>query len=354
MSQVNRAIDIALKLGVLVLIGAWCFQILSPFINPVLWGIILAVALEPVFNWFMKITKARVKLSAILLTLVMFLLILIPAVLIFESAISGFRSLKELAESGELALPSANPAVKEWPVIGDQVYGIWDLASTNIEAFLLKYEAQLTEVGRFIFDSLVGTGAGMIQLVLALIIAGVLLATPGTKKATEVIFQKIAGSYGHEFVDISRKTIQNVVKGILGVSVIQALLVGIGFYFADVPYPGLWAILVLILGVIQLPPALVIFPVIGYVLSEGEDWTSIFWSAYILLAGASDNILKPLLMGRGAAVPMLVIFLGSLGGFIAFGFIGLFVGAIVLSLAYKILLYWMKLDEDGVVMTDAK
>jgi len=138
----------------------------------------------------------------------------------------------------------------------------------------------------------------------------------------------------------------NVVKGVLGVAIIQSILIGIGFFLAGIPYAGLWATLVLILAVIQLPPTLVTAPVIIYLISGGVDFSSIFWSVFIILAGFSDNVLKPILMGRGASVPMLVIFLGSLGGFIAFGFIGLFVGAIVLSLAYKLMIYWLGLNKE--------
>lgn len=348
-NKVNQAIDIALKLAVLVLLAAWCFQILSPFLNPVLWGIIIAVALDPVYAWLLKITKGKVKLSAFLIVLVMIGLILVPSIYMFESAISGLRELNEVYESGELIVPAANESVQDWPVIGETIYGAWDLAAKNLEGFLGKYQDQLTEVGKFLISALVGTGTGLFQLVLSLIIAGVLLATPGTQKTTEALFQRLAGSFGTEFVAICQKTIHNVVKGILGVAIIQSLLVGAGFYLAEVPYAGLWAILVLILAVIQLPPTLIIIPVVVYLFSAKTGGMATVWSVYLFLAGASDNILKPILMGRGAAVPMLVIFLGSLGGFIAFGFIGLFVGAIVLSLAYKLLLSWL-----GIAQNDKK
>ena len=350
-TKTNQAIDIALKLAVLALMVAWCFQILRPFLFPVLWGIILAIALEPVYNWFITITRKRVKLAAVLLTVILIALILLPSVLLFQSAVDGLRDLKHLYDSGELAIPSANPGVKDWPLIGHTLFDIWNQATTNLEDLLSKYQDQILKAGKFVFESLVGTGASILQLILSIIIAGVLLATPGTARASEALFEKLAGSFGKEFVEISRKTVHNVVKGIIGVAVIQSILIGIGFFLSGVPYAGLWAILVLILSIIQLPPMLVIIPVIVYLYSVKSGLGATLWTIYILLAGFSDSFLKPMLMGRGAAVPMLVIFLGSLGGFIAFGFIGLFVGAIVLSLAYKLILYWLDLRKEMVETT---
>jgi len=349
-SKTNQAIDIAIKLAVLALIVAWCFQILRPFLFPILWGIILAIALEPIYNWFLRKTKGSIKLAATFLTLVLVGFILIPSIAIFDSAVHGLRELKELHESGELVIPAANESVKDWPLIGDSTYELWNQASTNLESFASKYEEQIIQAGKFIFQSLVGTGTTILQLILSIIIAGVLLATPGTGKASEAIFGKLAGAAGHEFIDVSRKTVQSVVKGILGVAIIQSILVGLGFFLAGVPYAGLWAVLVLILAVIQLPPSLVIIPVIIYLFSAKSGFVAGAWSVYLILAGISDNVLKPWLMGRGAAVPMLVIFLGSLGGFIAFGFIGLFAGAIVLSIAYKLAIHWLEISKEPTVI----
>lgn len=352
-SKTNQAIDIAIKLAVLALITAWCFQILKPFLFPILWGIILAIALEPVYNWIVRKTKGRIKLAATVITLVLVGLILIPSIAIFESAVNGLRELRDLYHSGSLAIPAANESVQNWPLIGDSTYEIWNQASTNIESLISKYEDQIVQAGRYIFQSLVGTGTTIIQLILSIIIAGILLATPGTAKASQAIFGKLAGAAGHEFIEVSRSTVQSVVKGILGVAIIQSILIGLGFFLAGVPYAGLWAILVLILAVIQLPPSLVIIPVIIYLFSAKSGFSATAWSVYLILAGISDNILKPWLMGRGAAVPMLIIFIGSLGGFIAFGFIGLFAGAIVLSIAYKLVVHWIGIGKVAPVKSNS-
>ena len=136
-------------------------------------------------------------------------------------------------------------------------------------------------------------------------------------------------------------TIRNVAKGILGVAFIQFVLMGASLVFANVPFAGLWALLVLLFAIVQLPVGIVAIPVIIYLYSAREPLPATLWSVLILLFSMSDNILKPWLMGKGAPVPMLVIFLGAIGGMIMSGFIGLFTGAIVLSLGYKLVTLWL-------------
>ena len=120
---------------------------------------------------------------------------------------------------------------------------------------------------------------------------------------------------------------------------------GIGFILAGVPYAGVWALIVMILAILQLPPLIVILPVVIYLFSANSTLFASLWTVYLLLAGASDNILKPILLGKGAPVPMLVIFLGVIGGFMLSGFIGLFTGAIILSLGYKLFITWLDGDD---------
>jgi predicted PurR-regulated permease PerM len=156
-----------------------------------------------------------------------------------------------------------------------------------------------------------------------------------------MFFRKIAGDKGDEFADITLKTVGNVVKGILGVAFIQAFLIGIGFVLAGVPYPGLWTLVVFMLAVLQIPPPLVVIPIIIYLFSHLGTLPAVLWSVYLFAGSISDNVLKPIMLGKGAPVPMLVIFLGVIGGFMLSGFIGLFTGAIVVSIGYKMMVSWI-------------
>ena len=142
--------------------------------------------------------------------------------------------------------------------------------------------------------------------------------------------------------NITLQTVGNVVKGVLGVAFILAVVHGILFFLADIPYAGIWTLLIFILAIIQIPSLLVSLPIIIYLFAVKEPLPAIVWTVLLLVAGMADNVLKPLLLGKGAPVPMLVIFIGVIGGFILSGFLGLFTGAIIMSLGYKLYIGWVE------------
>ena len=162
-----------------------------------------------------------------------------------------------------------------------------------------------------------------------------------SEASTALVAKRLFGDRSEEYSKTIVQTVRNVAKGILGVAFIQFVIMGLSFVLAGVPLAGLWALVVFLLALVQLPGALVAIPVIVYVYSVKEPVPATIWSVIILICGLSDNVLKPLLMGKGAPVPMLVIFLGAIGGFVLSGFIGLFTGAIVLSLGYKLTGLWI-------------
>jgi predicted PurR-regulated permease PerM len=226
------------------------------------------------------------------------------------------------------------------------VYQLWLEASQNLGEILTKYSGQLIKIGNLFVEQILGIGGSILQLIAATIIAGALLLVKGTGDFSRAFIRKVAGVKGDEFLEVTQKTVNNVVKGVFGVALIQSTLIGIGFLLAGVPYAGLWTLLVLIIAILQMPAIIIVLPVIIYLFSEMNVGPAVLWTIYLLLAGASDNVLKPILLGKGAPVPMLVIFLGVLGGFIASGFLGLFTGAIILSIGYKLLMSWIKPEKD--------
>ncbi|HBH47824.1 MAG TPA: AI-2E family transporter [Bacteroidales bacterium] len=340
-SQAQNIMDITIRLGLLLLIIAWCIVLLLPFASVIVWGIILALAAYPLFNVLSKKFGGRSKLAAAAIVLMGLLLIAIPAWLFLDSVIAGVSTIRDSFESNNITLAVPNEKIASWPLIGEKLYAFWLDASKNIEATLTKYSSQLIKIGNRFFEQLLGISGSILQMIVATIIAGVLLLAKGTEETSKAFFRKVAGTRGDEFLAVTQKTVNNVVKGVFGVALIQSTLVGVGFILAGVPYAGLWTLLVLILAILQMPAILVVLPVVLYLFSEMNVGPAILWTIYLLLAGAADNILKPILLGKGAPVPMLVIFLGVLGGFITSGFLGLFTGAIVLSIGYKLFISWL-------------
>jgi predicted PurR-regulated permease PerM len=337
----NSVYDITIRMFILLLIIAWCLMIMYPFVSIILWSLILAMAMYPLHGALSKKLGGRPKWASFIIIFAILAIVILPTILLIGSLIDEVKALKASYDAGTLSIPPPVEKVKAWPIIGEKLYDLWQSAYVNLEQLVLKYQDQLLGVGKKIGMGILSAAGGVVQIIASLIIAGILLFIGGTGEALRKFFRKLAGNKGDEFADIIMKTVANVVKGILGVALILALLNGIIFMLAGVPYAGIWTLLVFVLGVLQLPLFFITVPVIIYMFATKEIMPAILWTALLLVAGLSDNILKPILLGKGAPVPMLVIFIGVIGGFIFSGFIGLFTGAIVMSIGYKLFVAWI-------------
>lgn len=337
----KQIVELIIRLGALILLVLYCGEILAPFVLPFLWAIIIAVAVFPLHLSIQKKIGGRKKVSAAIITVGILCFVFIPSGLFVASITDSILALKKQVELGSLHLNQPSTVIKTWPVIGNPLFELLQNFSGSATVIFQKYQSQILEIAKVVLMSIIGSGLGFLQVIFSIVIAGVLLSTNGTVEITEIIFKRMVGARGKEFVQLTSSTIRNVVKGVLGVAVIQSFLAGLGFFMAGVPHAGIWGVITLVLSIIQLGPGLVILPVIGYLYTTGNTVFASFWAVYFVLVMFADNILKPILLGKGAQVPMLVIFLGVIGGFLLSGFIGLFTGAIVLSIGYKLFLVWM-------------
>lgn len=341
----NSVYDVTIRLFILLLIIAWCLAIMSPFVNIVLWSLILAMALYPLHTLLSKKMGGKPKLASFIIVFSILFIVILPTSLLINSLIDEVKDVKVRYDSGKLSIPPPTEKVKEWPLIGKELYVNWKAASVNIEQLVIRYKEQILEVGGKVAKGIISAVGGIIQIVVSLIIAGIILVFGESGESIRKFFRKVAGEKGDEFADMTMKTVANVVKGIIGVALILAVLHGIIFLLAGIPYAGIWTLLVFVLGVLQLPLVFITLPIIIYLFSVHDTGVAILWTVLMLLAGFSDNVLKPILLGRGAPVPMLVIFIGVIGGFIFSGFIGLFTGAIVMSIGYKLFVGWINSEE---------
>lgn len=339
----NRALETSIRIGLVALLVIWCFQVVRPFVQPIVWGIILAIAIYPAFVRLCRVTGGREWLSAAILVVGVLLLLIVPSVLITSSLVETAAELAGELKEGELTVPPPPSRVAEWPVVGDTVYGYWSAASRNVEAALSQAGPQLRAVGHWILSTGATAGFGIVMFALSIVIAGVLLSYGD--RATDTVrrvARRLVPERGDELVALTGATVQSVTRGILGVALIQAVLAGIGLLAAGVPAAGLWALLVLLTAVVQIPTLLILGPIIVYVFSASSTLVAVPFAVWSLAVGMSDNVLKPLLLGRGVDVPMLVIFMGAIGGFILEGIIGLFVGAVVLAVGYTLFRAWLE------------
>lgn len=337
----RKIVEVILRIGALVLLFFWCYHIIAPFIMPILWGLIIAVAVYPMHAFIVKKLKQRKKLSATLLTILMLLLVILPTAWAASSITQSAFYLKAQLEAGNLILDTPPESIKQWPLIGEHLYTFLASIRQNIESLVVQYRVEILDAAKTLGASLLSTGVMYVQIIAAIVVAGVLLGIKGSTDIASVIFVRIVGTRGEEFLALSIDTIRNVVKGILGVAIIQASLAGIGLALAGVPHAGIWTLLCMLLCIVQVGPGLVVIPSVIFLYFNHSILYSTLWACYFAMVLLSDNILKPYLLSKGADVPMLVIFLGVLGGFFSAGFIGMFTGAIVLSISYKLVVSWI-------------
>ena len=342
-----RVLETAIHLILLALLVLWCFNIVRPFILPVLWGSIFAVALYPLFLKLKTMLGGREKLTATLMTLVALAILITPTVMLSGSLVQNAKIISGKIEAGTLTIPPPSAKVKDWLIIGKKVDKTWRLASTNFRAVLIQFEPQLVGGAKKLLYYAPRAGAGVLQFVIAIIIAGVLLvyARNGTQALETIAGRLLGQKSGKNIVKLIGATIRSVAQGVLGVALIQSILAGIGLMAMGVPFPGLWAFSVLVLAILQLPTILILGPIIIYVFSIAETLPAVLFMIWSFIVGVSDTFLKPLFLGRGLDIPMLVILLGAIGGMILSGIIGLFVGAVVLAVGYKLFVVWLnKID----------
>ena len=350
----SQVLDAAIRIGLVLLLVLWSFNIVKPFILPVLWAAIIAVAIYPVFMKLQSMLGGRKKLAATLLTLFALALLITPTIMLSDSLISNSQKLADGMESGTLSIPAPADSVNDWPIVGEQVFSAWNLAATNLDQALIKFKPQLEAVAKWFLSSAAGVGGTILQFIVSIIIAGVLLvyAEGGEQIVHRVAGRLLGKAGGSKVADLAGATIRSVAQGVLGVALIQATLAAIGLIVMGVPYAGIWTLLVLLLAVVQLPPLLILGPVIIYVFTVAATVPAVLFMIWGLMVSMSDAFLKPLFLGRGMDIPMLVILLGAIGGMILSGIIGLFVGAVVLAVSYKLFVAWLD-KEDEAEQTEA-
>ena len=356
-SEADRAFDrrvmqAAVRLSLLALLVFWCLKILAPVLNPILGGVVIAIAVNTPYEKLSKALGGRPKLAAVLLVAIALLVLIVPTIALGASLVDSTAGLSDELIHDQIKIPPPRDSVADWPLIGTQAHALWLGASQNLESALVKLAPYMKDVGLWLVSTVGDLGMGVVLFVVAIVIAGALL--PNGERAAglaDKVAYIIAGPRGPQLAALAASSVQSVTRGVLGVAVIQSLLSGLGMLVVGVPAAGLWTLLILILAIMQLPSALILIPVTIYVFSTSSTVVAVLFAIWAMLVGLSDNILKPLLMGRGSSVPMLVLFMGSLGGFMAGGILGLFVGAVILSLGYTVFMAWV--DDSDVGEGDA-
>lgn len=339
----SRWIELVVRLGVLALLIYLAFTLIQPFLTIALWSVVLTVALYPLYDRMVAVLGGYRRITAFLLTLVCLVIVIGPATWLVMGLINSIRTLSERLDPSIFVLPQPYESVKEWPLIGDQVYEYWSLAANNMREALAEIVPYLRPVGSSLLGIATGAGVGALKFFVAIIIAGFLYSSgPALADAIKRMARRLDVRRGEQFVTLAGATIRSVSRGVVGISALQAFLAGIALMAAGIPGASLLTSAILILGIIQVGPTVVIIPLIIWCWTWMETTSALLFTAYMIPVNLIDNVLRPLVMARGLETPMLVILIGVIGGTLSYGITGLFLGPIILAVIWELTMAWIK------------
>jgi predicted PurR-regulated permease PerM len=342
-SAVGRLVEIILPLLLLALLIALCVQLLVPFVGLLLWTLILAVCFYPIHR---KLTARGMsnRWSAVTIGIVLSAFILVPTAIAAISAAASIPDFISGLKSGQQHLPAPPSGLDAIPLVGPKIHGIWTQASSNLPEFAKQYGPQVASFTRWLIGAAGGIMTSVLALVLAVILASITLAYAESARAFAVaLLARITGDRirAEHYMEVIGATVRSVANGVIGVAFVQALLCGIGFFVLGIPGAGILSLLAMGLGVLQVPVVIVTLPAIIYAFAVKSTVVAIAFTVWFIIAGLSDAALKPLMIGHGLEVPMPVILLGVIGGVIAYGLVGLFIGAVLLAVGWVLMLEWL-------------
>ena len=341
--SVKDLIDLLLPLTLTGLLIALCIQLLLPFVGLLLWTIILAICFNPLQEKLLA-KGWRPGRAALLLGAVIVAVILVPTVIAAMNAASGIPAFVSAIQTGSAHIRPPPPAIESIPVAGPKLHAAWVQAASDFPAFLKEHGDQVKDLSRWLLAQAGGIMMAVLGLVLAVILAAVALAyAKGLRAFFAAVFARITGSQrqGNHLMEIIAATIKSVANGVIGVAFVQALLVGIGLFVAGVPGAGLMSLAAFFLGIVQVPVLIVTLPAIAWAFSAMDTTAAVIFTVWSIIAGLSDAVLKPMLIGHGLEVPMPIILLGVIGGVMTFGLVGLFIGAVILAVGYVLFYEWL-------------
>ena len=342
-ATIGNIIDVLLPLLLVVLLIALNVQLLLPFVGLLLWTLILAICFYPIHRRLVGRGWSSRRSAAIIGTFLA-ALILVPTAIAAVSAASSIPKVVAAIHSGDQSIPPPPARLADLPIIGEKAHAAWAQAATDLPAFTKKFGPQLATFTRWLLAQAAGLFVAVLLLVLAVIFSAIMLAYSEKARAFALtVLSRVTGdsAQGEHYMSVIGATVRSVANGVIGVAFVQALLCGIGFFAIGVPGAGLLSIVAMALGVVQVPVVLVTLPAIIWAFATQSTTVAVVFTIWSVIAGLSDAALKPLMIGHGLEVPMPIILLGVIGGVMAYGLVGLFIGAVLLAVGYVLFREWL-------------
>jgi predicted PurR-regulated permease PerM len=342
----SQRIDQTLALAALALIIIGCFLVLRPFLTAVLWAMILAVTLWPLQTRLAA--RMRPSLAALVTVLLVTVFLLAPFAIVFsEAADNSARVAAWMKEALQAGPPDPPAWVARLPLIGERAATYWGSFAHDTAKLVSELRRFIEPVQRGVVAGGAAVLGGLLQLTLSILIAYFILRDgEGLGARVQIAADRLAGERGLRLARSCASTVRGVVIGILGTAVAQGVLAGIGFWIAGIAAAPLLGFATFLLSPVPIGPPLIWAPVGIVLLTQGH----VGWGVFVLVWGALvvssiDNVIKPLIISRGSALPFILVFLGVLGGVVAFGFIGVFLGPVLLALGYSLAVEWSQRND---------
>ena len=345
----SKRIEQLLAISVLLLLCFAVFLVLRPFLSAILLALIVTISTWPVYQWIVRRLQGRRSLAAALITLTFLLAIVVPLALAIPSINTQIARAGDLIKSfSEEGLPIAPDWLGNTPIVGQTLVKRWNELANGGQESLAQIRPFAVRMIQWLLMLGAALGGAILELCLAILVSfifyrdGSLLA-----KQLEAVLQRLAGTRAAELLSTAGLTLKGVVYGILGTALMQGILAWIGFAIAGVPSAALLGLITCPLALIPIGPPLVWIPATIWLFNTGDPgWGTfmIIWGLVVI--GLSDNVIKPLIISRGSDLPLVLIFLGVIGGALQFGFLGVFIGPTLLALGYSLLKEWFEHAED--------
>jgi predicted PurR-regulated permease PerM len=340
-SDLARTTFQLLALGALIVSSFW---IVRPFLMASTWAAMIAVATWPLLLRTQTCLGGRRSLAVAVMTLALLLILLVPFYFGVTTIVENAGLITEWSKSlATLSLPQPPAWLASLPVIGSKLTVRWQqLAAASPEEISARLAPFARTVALWFVGQVGSLGLLLIQFLLTVVVVALLYSKGETvARGADRFARRLAGPQGENAVHLAGQAIRAVALGVVVTAIAQSVLAGIGLAIAGLPFVTFLIALVFVLSVAQVGPALVLIPATIWVYDRsGAVWGTAFL-AWAIFCSIIDNFLRPLLIKRGADLPLLLIFAGVIGGLIAFGVIGLFIGPVVLAVAYTLLVEWV-------------
>lgn len=351
----SKIVDLAVRMIFLGLFIYSAVVMVAPLASVVIWAVILCIALYPLYTWLSDKLGGRKSIASTLLVLLGLALTLGPVGSAVSGGIEVIGNLTDKAAAGTLKMPPPPENLAELPVVGTKLAEIWALFETNLDKALAVYGPQLLEFTKVLFGRAAGVGVSLLGLALSVIVMGILFG-PGPKLTAGVqnFANRVFAPRGGEFIIMAGATIRNVTKGVIGVAAIQAVCVWILLAVFGIEAAAPLALVCLILSIIQLGPMIILIPVAIYAWSTMSGGAALAFTVLAVPVGIMDGFLRPVFISKGLDTPMLVILIGVIGGMMAYGLIGVFMGPVLLAVFYELFTLWLSADDEEVAQGETE